>query len=253
MRAVAVLALFALSGCGWEAMGLGARAHFERTVALEPTGTFRLENVNGKVKVEPWDRAEVRIEAEKPASSEDYLDEIQIEVQGEGDRVEVRTRFPRRPFFLGGHGQVAYTIHLPAQARVELRTVNGGVEVDGMGAAVRANTVNGSVRITETAGAVDAGTVNGSIRVEYRRAALEGEHRCSTTNGSVTMYLPDAAGELDVQTVNGSITTDFPLEVKGKIGGRRLEGRLGSGRATFRIRTVNGSVKLLRSGGDKVV
>ena len=69
----------------------------------------------------------------------------------------------------------------------------------------------------------------------------------------MTVYLPDAAGELDVQTVNGSITTDFPLEVKGKIGGRRLEGRGGSGRATFRIRTVNGSVKLLRSGGDKVV
>jgi hypothetical protein len=46
--------------------------------------------------------------------------------------------------------------------------------------------------------------------------------------------------------VNGGISTDFPLTVSGRIGGRRLQGRLGDGRARFDLRTVNGSVKILK-------
>lgn len=254
MRPLVVLGLLTLVACDWEEVVFSARARFDRTVEFEPNGTFRLENVNGKVRVEPWDRAEVRIEAEKSASNEEYLEEIKIEVEAERNRVEVRTRYPRRGFFLGGHGMVEYHIHLPAQARVEVKTVNGGVEVDSIVGAVRASTVNGSVRITETSGIVDASTVNGGIRAEYRKVGGEGQHSFSTTNGSVTLYLPsDAAGEVEASTVNGSIHTDFPLQVSGKFGNRRMQGRLGDGRASFRIRTVNGSVKLLRGSGEKVV
>jgi DUF4097 and DUF4098 domain-containing protein YvlB len=254
MRALVVVGLLTLVGCDFDEAMLSHRARFERTVALEPTGTFHLENVNGKVRIEPWDRAEVRIEAEKAASNEDYLEEIKIEVQGEGRRVDVRTRLPRGGFFLGGHGAVEYRIQLPARARAEVRTVNGGVEVDGMAGEVRAGTVNGTVRITEAAGSVDASTVNGSIRAEYQRAPGEGRHEFSTTNGSVTIYLPEeAGGEFDAQTVNGGMNTDFPLQVSGKIGNRRIQGRMGDGKARFRIRTVNGSVKVLKAGGGKEV
>jgi len=254
MRAVLVAGLLCLVACDWEDAVLSARAQFERTVPLEPTGTFRLDNVNGKIRVESWDRPEVKIEAEKSASNEDYLEEIKIEVQGEGNRVEVRTRYPRRGFFGGGHGQVSYRIQLPSRARVEVKTVNGSVEVEGMGGTVRASTVNGGVRITGSSGMIDASTVNGSIRAEFLRAAPEGLHEFSTTNGSVTVYLPaDASGEVDAHTVNGSVSTDFPLQVNNKFGNRRIQGRLGDGRATFRLRAVNGSVKVLKTAGEKVV
>lgn len=254
MRALVVLGLLTLVGCDWEEVVWSARSRFDRTVAFEPTGTFRLDNVNGKVRIEPWDRPEVRIEAEKSASNEEYLESIKIEVLAERDRVEVRTRYPRKGLFLGGHGMVEYHIYLPARARVEVKTVNGSVEVDGLAGTVRASTVNGSVRVTETSGAVDASTVNGSIRAEYRKVAGEEQHHFSTTNGSVTVYLPsDAGGDVEASTVNGSIRTDFPLTVSGKFGNRRMQGRLGDGRTSFRIRTVNGSVKLLRGSGEKVV
>jgi hypothetical protein len=254
MRTILVLTLLGLTACDWDAVAFTARARFERTAPLDPTGVLHLENVNGKVRVEPWDRAEVRIEAEKSASNETYLEDMKIEIQGEGDRVDVKTRLPRGGLFWGGAGQVEYLIHVPSRARVEVRTVNGAVETDGLSGVLEASTVNGSVRITESAGPVKASTVNGSIRAEYRRSPEDGEHRFSTTNGSVTVYLPeDATGEVDANTVNGGVNTDFPLRTSGRIGNKRLEGRLGAGRASFRIRTVNGSVKVLKAAAGKEV
>ena len=242
-----------LSGCDFVDLDLSAHARFEKTVALEPTGTFHLENVNGRVTVEPWNQKSVRIEAEKAATSEAALEDIKIEVQGEGDRVDVKTRFPRHGF-LSGSGKVDYLIRLPAGARVEVRSVNGGVNVTGVEGPVEASTVNGSVRINDSAGQVRVSTVNGSIHAGYRKVVPDGNHSYSTTNGSVTLYLPsDAIGEFDAQTVNGGISTEFPLEVSGRIGRRHLHGRLGEGRARFNIHTVNGSVKVLKGGGEKVV
>ena len=178
---IPLLAFISLAGCDFDEL-LSFRAKFERTVPLDPTGTFRLTNTNGKVRVETWDRAEVHIEAEKAASSQDYLEEIQIEVDGQGNRVEVRARMPRGGFLRGGHGQVSYLVHVPAGARVEAKTVNGAVEVQGLAGSVQASTVNGAVRITDSSGPVGASTVNGSIRAEYRRAPPDGLSEFSTTN-----------------------------------------------------------------------
>src|SRR5881296_3388300 len=195
MRALLVLSLVSLSACGWENVALAAHGRFEKTASIEASGTFHLENVNGRVTVEPWSQNEVRIEAEKSASSEGYLQEIKIDVQGEGNRVDVKTRFPRDGIFgSGGHGRVDYLIRLPAGVRVEVRTVNGEVQVEAIDGAVQASTVNGTVRVTDAAGAVDASTVNGNIRAGYRRLAQSGHHSYTTVNGSVTLYLPSEVG-----------------------------------------------------------
>ncbi len=241
-----------LSGCGVGDFDLTAHERFEKTVPLDPTGRFRLQNVNGTVTVETWSQNQVQIEAEKAASHRSLLEDIRIDVRGQGDEVEVETHFPRGGFFFSGYSKVDYHIKLPAEARVEVRTVNGSVRTEGVGGAVRANSVNGTVKIADAGGVVEASTVNGSIQAAYRKLA-EGSHKFSTTNGSVTLYLPDnAGGEFEARTVNGGISTDFPLTVSGWIGNRHLKGRLGEGRGIFSIRTVNGSVKLLKAH-EKVV
>jgi DUF4097 and DUF4098 domain-containing protein YvlB len=225
---------------------LAARDSFEETRPFEPGGTFELENTNGSITIATWDEGRVRIEAERAATTERMLEKIEIDVSGEGDRVRVKTRLPRRWAF-GASGSVSYHVTLPRKARLELQTVNGRVAVEGVSGEVRASTVNGRVEITRTAGEVEASTVNGSIEVAYDEADADGHHSFSTTNGSVTLYLPaDVSGRFEARTVNGSIRTDFPLEVKGRIG-KRLEGRLGDGSGSYEIRTVNGSVKIRQS------
>jgi hypothetical protein len=248
---VVLMAAFFQGGCVGD-FGLPAHERFTKTVALDPKGSFRLNNVNGSVTVETWDQPTVQIEAEKAAMDEQSLKDIEIDVRGQGGFVDVETRMPKRRLFFGSHGKVDYHIRVPRDAEVALKNVNGGVRVEGSGGSVRASTVNGSVRVIDTEGPVDASTVNGSIQADYRKLS-QATHEFHTTNGSVTLYLPrDAAGDFEAHTVNGSISSDLPLTISGKIGGRRLTGRVGQGGGTFRIRTVNGSVKLM-VGHDKVV
>jgi len=242
-----LLGALLLSGCDIGEWELSSHAPFEKTVALDPMGAFALENVNGNVTVEPWDRSSVQIEGEKSASNERTLEEIRIEVSGEGDRVQVKTRMPRRGFFSGGSGKVDYHIRLPVQARLELQTVNGGIDTGGMQGRIRASTVNGSIKVTDAGGEVNLTTVNGNIEARYSKLPGEARHGFTTVNGSVTLWLPDVVdAEFDARAVNGSINTDFPLEVSGKPGNSSLKGRIGEGRSSFRIKTVNGGVKVLK-------
>ena len=248
-RAVAaLLAGPALSACVVVGGGLPL-AHDTQveTRAFEPGGLFTLENVNGRVTVATWSEPRVRIEADKAASAESLLRGMRIEIAGEGPRVDVRTRMPGGWLF-GGGGQVEYRITLPADARVRVETVNGAIEIQGVAGELRASTTNGSVEIADAAGEVQASTVNGGIHARYRTASPDGRHRFSTTNGSITVAVPDGAGgRLEAATVNGSIQSDLTLESTGRATRRRLQGRLGKGRGSLELSTVNGSLHLRRS------
>ena len=123
------LPALALAGCDVAAMGPEEREHFSDSRRLDARGTFSLENTNGTVTVETWSADSVSIEAEKKGPG-DVLDEIKIEVRGEGDRVEVKTRFPRVSFGRSGH--VEYRVKVPASARLEVTTTNGAVRVAGV-------------------------------------------------------------------------------------------------------------------------
>lgn len=240
-------AAFATSACDVAAMGPQERQQVNETRRLDPRGTFTLENTNGAVVIEAWEQPNVSIEAEKVAP-EGELDDLRVEIKGEGDRVDVTTRYPR-----GGwrqHGHVDYRVKVPRDARVEVETTNGAVKVLGAGGPVRATTTNGSVEVADAGADIEASTTNGSIRAGYRAAPTAGTQRLSTTNGSVTLTLPgDATGDFTASTVNGGIRTDFPLQVSGRFGGRKLRGRLGDGSVRFELSTVNGAVKILKRSG----
>jgi hypothetical protein len=248
---LAGLALVALAvsttACDVAAMGPEERRSVTETRRLDPQGTFTLENTNGAVTIETWNEASVSIEAEKVAP-QGRLDDVRVEIRGEGSRVDVLTHHVHRGW--GRHGRVQYYVKVPQGARVEVETTNGSVRVTGTGGALRASTTNGGVEIREAAGSVEASTTNGSIRAAYREAPDGGMQRLSTTNGSVTLTLPaDVSGDFSASTVNGGISTDFPLQVSGRFGGRKLRGRLGDGQVRFELRTVNGAVKIARRPG----
>ena len=244
--ALAVVSL--TTSCFIEEVAMASRETIEETRPFDPGGTFRLENVNGTVTIDTWDEKRVRITAEKAANSERALEAIEIDIDGEDDWVEVKTHLPRGRLFFGSGGKVDYRITLPTRAQIQVETVNGKLNVTGIKGQVRASTVNGSVEVGEVSGEIETSTVNGSIKATYQDVDPDGRHRFSTTNGSVTLYLPmHASGDFEARTVNGSIKTDFPLEVTGKFGHRRLRGQLGEGRGTFDISTVNGSVRILEA------
>ena len=69
-----------------------------------------------------------------------------------------------------------------------------------------------------------------------------------TVNGGITLTLPGVFdADLHAETLNGSITSDFPVTMTGEVSRRRLQGRIGSGGRELDLKTVNGSIKLLRA------
>ena len=84
-----------VSACEVYFLAENVHEDFESTVRLDPDGEFSVANVHGSIQLAAWDRDEVRIEERKSASSQEALEQIEIEVRGEGDRVEVKTRYPK--------------------------------------------------------------------------------------------------------------------------------------------------------------
>jgi len=139
---------------------------------------------------------------------------------------------------------VEFTIKLPAGVRVNARSVNGNVTVDGATSEVVARTTNGSVEARSTSGPVSARTTNGNIYV--RSGRFDGSNTdYSTTNGSITVELPSTVNaDVEMRTTNGQLSSDFPITVQGKFSTRRLNARLGNGGPLVRLSTTNGSIRL---------
>jgi hypothetical protein len=138
------------------------------------------------------------------------------------------------------------TVRVPDGVKIDVSSVNGGLEISGATAEVEAHTVNGGIEARSSGGPVNASTVNGEIDV--RMGAIgSGNLDFSTTNGSITVTVPDGLNaDVTMRTVNGSVGSDFPMTVNGRISPRRIAATIGRGGMKIDLSTVNGSIDLRR-------
>src|SRR4051794_4098474 len=67
--------------------------HFDQTYGLSPGGRVSVSNVNGSIRVEAWDRNEVRIEYTKTADSKERLSDVQVKIDAKSDYVRVESDY----------------------------------------------------------------------------------------------------------------------------------------------------------------
>ena len=184
-------------------------AEFHKTVPLSADGRVSLENINGNAEITGWDRNEVQIDAVKTAPDQQRLDEARIEVDGSGDSVRIRTRYPENRNH-NNPGSVHYTLHVPMNAQLEkVDLVNGSLDISHVSGEVNANLVNGRLRAHDLAGTSKLSTVNGSMDAEFRTLADVREVKLNSVNGSMNVVLPSSPNaEIRAATVSGSIRTD---------------------------------------------
>ncbi len=225
------------------------REEFHQTYPLAAGGRVSLHNVNGSVHVTAWDQNQVKVDAVKRARTQEALKEVEIVVEARADAVEIRTKYPEHSGLHSDSASVDYTLSVPRQARLdEIKTVNGAIEIAGTAAEVRAGSVNGGVTGRQLTGEVELSTVNGRVEAEVDRLAGK-PISLKSVNGAVALRLPqDAGARLSASTVHGSIDSDFDLTVR-HIGfgpGRDVETVIGKGGPDVKLRTVNGSIRLVR-------
>lgn len=237
------------------------REHFEKTYDLKAGGRIILSNTNGRIEIRSWDREQVKIEAEKEVeagsrrAAEEFMREVRIRIDRREGEILIETDYPRRrhggnflDFIFGRrpHVKVDYRLLVPQQVDLDIRSVNGGVEIAEVKGTVRARTTNGAIELSGIRGSVSAKTTNGHIKAELLKLVENEDMEFKTTNGGITVYLPrDVEADINASTTNGSIRTDFPLEIRGRFVGKRLRGKINGGGGLIELHTTNGGIKIL--------
>jgi len=213
-----------------------------------PGGSVAVENVQGDIDVEAWDRAEVEVVVVKTALGLGANpDDVRIEVESNGRALTLRT------LYVGQADEpvrVDYQVRVPRQVRLErLRTVEGSIRARGIEGSVDASTLNGNIEQRNISGSVLARAINGSVAVSLRalpdRAAPV---QLDTVNGHIFLSLPSQANaDLQLSAVAGRIEGNYAFTVSDVPGDTSWRTRLGRGGVQVRLRTVRGNIRVTES------
>jgi hypothetical protein len=239
---------------------------FKWTGDIAAGRTVYARNLNGGVQVEAGTGAAAEVRAEKKWRKGDPKEvKVTAEKTAKGDILVCviyegrETRCDEDGYNARGSDSwwrdhkdndvsVQLTIVLPKGVKLDASTVNGGIDISGATAAVKATTVNGGIEASSLGGPVLATTVNGGIKVKTGSLG-DGPVKFSTVNGGIVLSLPaELNANLEMSTVNGSVTSeDFPITVQGRFDRRRISGTIGKGGPELRVSTVNGSITLRKN------
>jgi hypothetical protein len=231
---------------------------WSRTYKVAPTGRFELINVNGRITAEQTDGAELIVEGRRSAkarsdeAAKELLDKLEIREEAGESTIRVESRPPRLSGF-SGH-QIEWTIKVPKGVIVDLRTINGGVRLNGLSNEIHARTTNGGVKgVNIVPSLIEASAVNGGVEFELA-APLDGTDsiEMETVNGGVELSLPsESKATIAARCVNGGVNVEGLDISKDEQGSehdrrRRLNGTMNGGGAKVNMSTTNGGVRLSR-------
>jgi hypothetical protein len=233
---------------------------WSRNYAVEPGGRFELINVNGRIIAEPAEGKEVIVEARRTAKgrsdevARENLAKLEIREEVGGSTVRVESRPPRLSGF-GGH-EIEWTVKIPKGLVVDLRTVNGGVRMNGLSGEIYAKSTNGGVRGEKlNVDKLEASVVNGGVTIDLASPLDSNDAvELSSVNGGVTLSLPgESKATISARAVNGGVRVSDDLKVDREEESqeferrRRFNGTINGGGARVNASTTNGGVRISRT------
>ncbi len=227
---------------------------------LTPGQQVEIIGRNGRITAGPSTDGNVEVRGVRHGYN---ADEIRIEVTEHAGGVTIETVYPERGWWSwwGGSRRIDFSVAVPDDVDFVARNRNGHVDANGLGGNVEVVTRNGGITViadgsvdvqtrngrvqVEAGGYARAHSRNGSVRATLRKADWTGDATFETRNGSLTLHVPETVNaDVSMHTRRGSIHTD--LAVDADIDERRhLAGRIGDGGRNLRLKTRNGSIRLL--------
>jgi Putative adhesin len=128
------------------------------------------------------------------------------------------------------------------QGAATLGTGSGDIELQQTGPGdVKAETGSGSVRLNGLSGALKASTGSGDIEAGGQPTA---DWKLSTGSGSVRLVVGNAHFNLDADTGSGSINVSQPITMQGSLNRHHVSGVVNGGGPTIRIGTGSGDIQI---------
>lgn len=233
-----------LQECGYGAVR-------EATIPADGVARLALVTGSGALRVEGrYGLDEIAVTANACASSEEWLEELQLTVtrSNSGD-VVLTTHYPDRSDWTGrdGTARLDLTVLVPLDLAVDIEDSSGEIEVSGTGdteiddssGSIYAHGINGYLRVDDSSGSLRIEDVAGDVDIEDG----SGEIEVRDVQGSVAVR--DGSGEVDVSEVERDVIVESDgsggIRVR-NIGGDLLVGSDGSGSITYD--DVAGSVEI---------
>jgi DUF4097 and DUF4098 domain-containing protein YvlB len=177
---------------------------------------------------------------------------VSLEVSIEGTNGDVTVSTAEGDITLvGGSGNVA------------LNAVDGSVTVSGASGKIALNAVDGDVSVTRSEGAVVITAVDGDVVLEAISSdnvsvnAVDGDisydgtiadggrYVLSTHDGDLNVIIPSGANaRISIDTFSGDLDTDFPVELEGDFGKKRISFTVGTGKALVELSAFDGTISL---------
>ena len=182
---------------------------FEKAFSMEGVSRVSVENVNGPIAAQAWDRPYVKVKAVKSAEWQRRLGNPQADRDPgpQGRRTRSRSRRSARAGGSSSGSSIwaratsAWTTSSPSRRppRPAWRPATGGSQAVGLTGDSSSDSVNGSIELRDIEGPVKATTVNGSVRVAFKGPLKK--TRLETVNGSVEVLFDKSSSvQYDLET-----------------------------------------------------
>ena len=255
LRALALAAaLVAATSAG--SFGQEREQRINHSFDVGGNGELSLSNISGDIVVSATNGGTIEVEAVKRLrgnADPEMFDYVEVEVSHNGDRVRVETRYledgwNRRGGRKRGGVTVDYRVTVPTGTEVELVSVSGDVELDGVEGESSVQSVSGDVRVTDSPAATEVKSVSGDVHVRGIRSGDNLE--VASVSGEVTLEDIEAE-ELDVESVSGDVTvTDVvcdEAELDSTSGDLRYSGAIRPS-GSYEFRSHSGDVEIELDG-----
>lgn len=273
--------------------GLAQEAEtIEKSYEVSERPLLVIKNVDGRTRIAAGNEPVVRVRAVKEvrragseASAKKAAQEVEVKIDRIGNRIEVTAVYPKRRSWFGRpRVLVHFDVMAPTRSDIEVRSVDGPLEVSGFEGRLELGTVDGALAASDCGGRISAKTVDGSLtllnvkgevgaRTVDGRMSIQGvldsvqasstdggiqiraqpgsgairDWSVRTTDGRIRIALPDGfSADLDIRTTDGRIRSDHPLQVEGTVSSKRLQGRMNGGGNRVEIRSTDGSITIER-------
>jgi hypothetical protein len=128
------------------------------------------------------------------------------------------------------------------QGPATLGTGSGDIQLQQTGPGdVKAETGSGSIHLSGLAGALKAGTGSGDIEAAGQPTA---DWKLTTGSGSVRLIIGNAHFNLDADTGSGSINVSQPITMQGSLNKHHVSGVVNGGGPAIRVSTGSGDIQI---------
>ncbi len=207
---------------------------------------------NGSITVNTYDGKDVIVETKPSARTSSRAPQTYqglrrldlprgLSVEEEDNVITVRTSTPDA-------GNVVITV--PPDTSLQLRSVHGGITVDGVHGDIEADSTHAGVTLNNVAGTVLASSTHGDVKVSMVRVDPGKPLSFSSVHGDLDVTLPaDVKATVKMSSVQGAIYSDFEIRMGG---GQPITEKSNSPDGAFRVRIDRAIYGTINGGGAEL-